>query len=158
MSVVVTFRPWTPDALASIADRMRAEDVAELAVTSPDRSPLDVLMDSATDSRWCIVASCDGRPAVAYGVGDAAHDPNLGVPWMLATDDLKRMRRALAAHGRREVRLMQQRYLALANAVHVGNATAIRYLEWLGFTVDRSRRIGPGDQLYPFWKGAIRNV
>jgi hypothetical protein len=154
----VSFHPWTPEALASIADRMRAEDVAELAVTSPDRSPQDVLMDSAKDSRWCIVAEFDGRPTVAYGVGDAAHDANLGVPWMLSTDDLPRMWRALVAHGPRELRLMQQRYTALANAVHARNATAIRYLEWLGFTVDRGQRIGPGGQLHPFWKGAIRNV
>lgn len=154
----LTFHPATPERVQYIADHLRAQDVAELAVTSPGESVRDVLAESVRNSRWTIVAAVDGVPAVVYGVADSGHDPNVGVPWMLATPDLRKIRKQFTERCRAEVRLMQQKYLVLTNEVHCRNTCAIRWLEWLGFTVDRSRPTGPNGELFVFWKGAVRHV
>jgi hypothetical protein len=154
----LTFHPPTTDRVQHIADNLREADIIELAITSPDDPVRQILADSVRSSRWAIAAEVDGVPAILYGVAPSEHDPNVGVPWMLATDDLLKVRREFLARCRREVRLMQQRYLVLANEVHRDNAVAIRWLEWLGFTVDRSRPTGPGGALYAFWKGPVRHV
>lgn len=152
----LTFHPPTRDRVDFIAGRLRAADVAELAITHPGEAPRALLRDSVAAARWAIVAEVDGRPAIAYGVTPTA-DPRIGSAWMLATDDLRLVSRAFIARCRAEVRLMEQTFLVLTNEVHRENALALRWLEWLGFTIDRERPSGPNGELFVFWKGeAIR--
>lgn len=153
---VLTFHPPTRDRVEFIAERLRAADVAELAITHPGQAPGDVLRDAIDSARWAIVAEVDGRPAIVYGVTPTP-DPRVGSAWMLATDDLRRVSREFIARCRAEVRLMEQTFLVLFNEVHRENKLALRWLEWLGFTVDRERPTGPNGELFVFWKGeAIR--
>lgn len=156
--VKLTFHPATPDRIRYIAEHLRRGDCRELAVTSPGEDVHAILAESARSSRWAVVAAVDGRPAVLYGVAPSGHDPQVGVPWMLATDDLLRIRREFVALCRNEVRLMEQRFAVLANEVHRENRVSIRWLEWLGFTVDRTKPRGPGGQMFAFWKGDARHV
>lgn len=152
---VLTFHPPTPDRIAYIADHLRAIERVELAVTDPDRTPLEALQTGVRASRWTIVAAVDGRPTAAYGVSPTL-SPGLGCPWLLATDDLQQIvRREFVTRCRAEVRLMQQHFLGLANRVHRDNVLAIRWLRWLGFTVDETRPDGP---MFWFWKGSVHRV
>lgn len=149
-----TFEPATREAVLHIAAHLRAADRVELAVTNPGQTPAEILLEALGESRWATVVRVDGEPALVYGV--AQHpDPHLGVPWMLATDAILRIRRYFVVHCRAEVRLMQQRYVGLVNRVHRDNALAIRWLQWLGFTVDRENPVG---ELLNFWKGGVRCV
>lgn len=153
----LTFHPVTPARIAHIAANLRAADRAELAITSPGNDVHDVLRDSVEGSRWTIVAEVDGVPAIAYGVAPTT-EPMIGRAWMLATDDLLKVRREFVAGCRREVRLMQQTFAVLTNEVHRENTVAIAWLEWLGFHIDRERPVGPNGELFVFWKGAARRV
>lgn len=152
MSARITFEPGTAEAVAYIAAHLRAADRAELAVTDPGKSAEAILADALADSRWCTVVRVDGLPAIAYGVAPTT-DPNIGSPWMLATDALLRIRRYFIAHCREEVRLMWAHFPALYNQVHRDNTCAIRWLEFCGFTIKRGD--GP---LFDFYKGALRYV
>lgn len=153
----LTFHPATPERIAHIAAHLRQADRAELAITSPGADVVDILRDSVAAARWAIVASVDGRPAIVYGVTPTA-EPLIGTAWMLATDDLCRVTRKFIARCRAEVRLMQQTFAVLTNEVHRDNVLAIRWLEWLGFTIDRERPTGPHGELFVFWKGEARRV
>ncbi|WP_223621175.1 hypothetical protein [Lysobacter sp. ESA13C] len=153
----LTFHPPTPARLDYIAERLRAADRVELAVTAPGRAVAEVLHDSVLSSRWSIVAEVDGVASIAYGVAPTA-DPLIGSPWLLATDDLRKVRREFIERCRGEVRLMQQKFLVLTNEVHRDNALSIRWLEWLGFTIDRARPVGPNGEMFVFWKGNARHV
>lgn len=153
----LTFHPPTPDRLRHIADHLRAADLAEIAITSPGDSPREVIEEGARESRLTITAAVDGVPAIVYGVAPTT-DPHVGRAWMLATDDLLKVRREFLASCRAEVRLMQQTFAVLTNEVHRDNAVAIRWLEWLGFTIDRERPVGPDGALFVFWKGSARRV
>lgn len=155
--IALTFHPPTPASVAYIARRLRMADRTELAVTSPGEAVDQVLADSVEASRWSIVAAVDGNPAVIYGVAPTT-DPLIGRPWMLSTDDLLKIRRPFIERCRDEVRLMQQRYAVLTNEVHRDNIAAIRWLEWLGFHIDRDKPVGPNGELFVFWKGAAHRV
>lgn len=148
----LTFHPATSARVEHVAAHLRAADRAELAITSPGEDPAAVLRDSVQGARLAIVAAVDGVPAIVYGVSPTP-DPYIGSVWMLSTKDLHRVRRQFIERCRAEVRLMQQHYPVLTNEVHRENTLAIRWLEWLGFTIDRARPTGPNGELYVFWKG-----
>lgn len=154
MTPRITFEAGTPEAFAHIAQHLRHADRVELAVTSPDQTPAQVLEEALTESRWCTTVRVDGAPAIAYGVARTAM-PYVGAPWMLATPDLLRIRRFFIQHCRSEVRLMEHAFPALFNRVHRSNTCAIRWLEFCGFTLERERSTGP---LIDFHKGAFRYV
>lgn len=74
-----------------------------------------------------------------------------GVPWMLCTSEVERVpRHAMAAVSRRVVDGWKAEHAMLMNLVHAHNQRAIRFVQWLGFTVDR-RPCGPGGEFFPFW-------
>jgi hypothetical protein len=154
VSPQITFEYGTREAMAVIAARMREADRVELSVTSPGKSPLQVLMEALEHSRWCTVVRVDGEPAIAYGVAPS-EVPHVGAPWMLATPDLLRIRRFFLQHCRGEVRLMEQAFPALFNRVHRGNTCAIRWLEFCGFTLEYGRMRG---DMIDFHKGTFRYV
>ena len=53
------------------------------------------------------------------------------------------------------LRLMKDRHLRLTNHVDVRNALAIRWLRWLGFTLDPAAPAGPfGFMFHHFWMEA----
>jgi hypothetical protein len=154
----LTFQPASPTRVAHIAAHLRAADRAELAITSPGEDVADILEYSVAASRWAIVAEVGGVPAVVYGVAPTT-DPMVGRAWMLATDDLLKInRREFITRCRKEVRLMQQKFAVLTNEVHCRNTVVIRWLERLGFHIDRERPVGPNGDLFVFWKGAARRV
>jgi hypothetical protein len=148
----ITFAPATPDDAAFIAAHLRAADRVELAVTDPGKDVGAILAESVRDSRWSTVVRVDGVPAIVYGVAPT-EVPHVGSPWMLATDDLLRIRAFFLRHCRTEVAVMHASFVALYNRVHRDNVHAIRWLEYCGFTVRRGD--GP---LFDFYKGAIGHV
>lgn len=154
---VLTFLPVWPDAVEYIADHLRAPDRVELAITSPGLTMREILAQSVVESRWTIVACVDGVPAILYGVAPTP-ERYVGTAWMLATDDVRKVRREFLSRCKDEVRLMQQKFAVLTNQVHRENTLSIRWLEWLGFTIDRERPVGPNGELFVFWKGAARRV
>lgn len=146
---MIAFEPASDLALRYIGAHLRQQDRVELSVTCPGQDVTDVLLRSRRDSRWATVVKVDGLPAIVYGVAPTS-DPRVGSPWMLATPDLRRIRKFFIQHGGLEVRLMQQTFPVLWNRVHKGNTCAIRWLESLGFTIHRDK---PRGDLFDFSKG-----
>lgn len=152
-----TIEPGTKEAAAYIAAHLRDQDRAEMAVMHPGEDAERIVLDGLAGSRWCNVVRVEGAPAIIYGVSDTDH-AGIGVPWLLATPDLYRIKDALAERAPAEVRLMAQTYVVLFNQVHAENTVAIDWLERLGFTIDRERPVGPARALYNFWMGDIAHV
>ena len=82
--MTLTIHAPTPEALKQIAERMCAEDRAEIEA-SRGGDPLDVLTASVGASRESYVAWWDGKPQAIFGVADFTYDTDHGVPWMLST-------------------------------------------------------------------------
>ena len=92
-------------------------------------------------------------PAIAlWGVGPVSLIEGRGCPWLMAADafetrgfDIARLSRPLLA-GMRDL------YPHLENRVDARHTKAVRWLSWLGFTIDSPARWGvEGRPFHRFW-------
>jgi hypothetical protein len=81
---------------------------------------------------WVIESG--GLPLAACG--DTMAAIGIGVPWMVTTNHIDSNRRGFMRASKAVMLEMLQRHQVMANYVDARNAAAIRWLEWLGATVD----------------------
>jgi hypothetical protein len=128
------------DARAELAADLHPDDAAELEAAGLDVAAALVGADCSA-LRW------DGRLVALFGIvklGDT------GVPWMLSTNALDDVpRSAMAKISRQVVSEWQAHCVWLGNLVHCKNQRAIRFVQWLGFTVD-NEPIGPNGAFLSF--------
>lgn len=140
--------PSGPVALAELAAHLHPDDAAELRAAGVDLStalagaPLQAL-------RW------DGVLVALFGCVEHPSAQGVGIPWLLCTVELDRVpRRAMAEISARVVSEWRASYRQLCNMVHRHNTRAVRFVRWLGFTVDLAP-CGPGGEFFVFqWRRA----
>lgn len=139
-------RPATLADCTFLAERgLREQDVRELWIGT-NSYPLQALersfLASGGDAFTILV---DGEPAAMFGVAPvlgAGVPPGVGAPWLLATPDLYRIRRALVRYTRAWVEWMNSIYPHLLNAVSAENTDAVRWLRLAGFEVREPAPLG----------------
>jgi hypothetical protein len=130
---------------AVLAPRLRAADLAEIAAGT-GRPPFEVLVSGV--EAGCEAAVIDGRVEALYGCAG-------GVPWLLGSDTLSRHPWALLRPGRALVAEWLRMYGWLRNYVHAEHRESLRWLAWLGFTVEEPRPVGVrGEMFHLFWMRA----
>jgi GNAT superfamily N-acetyltransferase len=147
--------PASPAHAEALAPRMRAADVAEVYAAAR-HAPLEALTRSLAISThaWCGIM--DGEVACLFGVGMRSLLGGVGSPWMLGSDLIEQHGKAFLRRSRGVVAQMQAAYPELENWVDARNAVSIRWLRWLGFTLEPAAPFGPFDcPFHRFWK---RNV
>jgi len=119
----------------AVAGTMRVADQAEALLYG--LSPSEGLRRSIAASTESWTVDVDGVPAGVFGLGRSAG--NTGAPWLLATEALPQ---AWMGVSRRAVGIVRKwsRSQTLTNYCDANNATAIRFLMWLGFTVEAPRK------------------
>lgn len=130
------------DALALDRD-IRPADAAELAAAG-----LTAVTALESANGW---AAWDGDTLLAvFGVQPMPDAEAVGVPWMLCTNQLRRLsRRHVLLLSQNFVVAAQREFRRLQNFVHRHNAQAVGLVRWLGFTVD-TEPTGPGGNFYLF--------
>lgn len=132
-----------------VASRLRRADRVELGLE--DQDEIDLVLYRAWEcSTWAKAVLVDGIPAIIYGVSPTDRMVE-GSVWMLATDRIGLIRREFVAQCRGEVEKMLATYPYIHNNVHAGNREALRWLRWLGFTVDPAPT-GRNNEFLHFWK------
>ncbi len=139
--------PAGMDHIATIAARMRDEDVAEVWASSRSK-PVEALMHSLENSAQAWTALIDGQPEVMFGVANLNVLGQLGAPWLLGTD-------AVLTHNRQFLRRsvwwrgkLLEGYETLRNFVHDDNVVSKRWLTWLGFTLYDPMPLGKGGEAF----------
>jgi len=129
---MITIRPMLATDIPGLAADARQADIEEM------RDGAGVTIEQAlqfglkvSTKAWVIEA--DGLAIAA--VGDAPHDVATGVPWMVTTVHVEAHSRGFLRATKSILLEMRQRYGCLLNLVDARNVVAIRWLEWLGFTV-----------------------
>jgi hypothetical protein len=136
-----------------LAAHLREADRVELGTRSPAQLR-NLLLESVSISRWANVALLDGEVALMYGVAPTRENPRWGVPWLLGTDLMSKVRKQFIRTCRSEVELMHAHFTFLYNRVHDQNALAIRWLIWLGFVIDFSNPVETDSGTFlNFWRG-----
>lgn len=98
------------------------------------------LLQCATGSLRAWVIEAGGVPLAA--VGDTMAAIGVGVPWMITTDHIKKHPRAFLRASRAIMADMLQRHYLLVNYVDARNVDAIRWLTWLGATIEEPAPYG----------------
>ncbi len=134
-----------------MAPRLRAADREEVAASS-GRSPLEALRYSLAASSHAVSALDPvGRVVCMFGVGVVDLMGGVGAPWLLGSDLMADHRREFARRSRAYLPLMLAHYPNLENAVDARHVEAIRWLEWLGFTIGDPKPIGRSGAMFrPF--------
>lgn len=133
-----------------IADNMRACDKDEV-MASHGMQPLHALQQSVEFSDMCSIVVIDGD---ICGVVGMTQFKKTGVPWFLGTDNVKKHASQFALQSRNVIDEMVMKTDYLVNFVHSENKDSIKWLKWLGFTIDDPEKRGiKGDLFHKFHMG-----
>lgn len=126
-----------PHKAMQIADNLRELDRLEceyMGRNSRD-AVFDSIMMSDMDLLWTIER--EGEPIGCFGCG-------LGIPWLLGTDGMLRIKKQFLRECLPYLKRMKDRYGILHNWVWEKNAPSRIWLRWCGFKEVECRALGSG--------------
>jgi hypothetical protein len=109
-----------------IASNMREADRRE--IWASNRHTPQEAIAICLQQKVCLCAHIDGIPAILFGCSP-------GVPWLLSTDDIKKIGVVFIMRSRGYVSEWLKEFGVLENYVHSENTLSIRWLKWLGFSI-----------------------
>lgn len=145
----LSLAPLTRQSIDRVLAHLSADDRAELAAAG-SRDWSAVFGAAAETADLAGAVEVEGLPIAVWGVNRSGEH---GVPWMVATDEVRQYRREFLALSVAVFAAMCDRFGVLVNLVHADHVRAIRWLTWLGCTVHREP-VGPGGRFYRFTKEA----
>lgn len=139
--------PATAEHIDAIAETIRQADCDECwaggAMTARDALKL-----SLAGADLALTWSVDGVPAAIGGITGRRESATI---WLLTTDLVDVHRRQFLADSRMAFDAAKRDYDLLFNFVDVRNRRAIRWLKWLGFTIEAPQPYGPFGNLFHFF-------
>jgi hypothetical protein len=138
-------RPSIETDCAELAFHLRKEDLLEVFHAS-GKDPLLAIQQGFAISQETVTVTLDGRVVLMAGiVGVTGY---AGAPWMLATDDLPKIRKTFLRDGGhlRDRWLAQYKYLE--NKVWTRNTTHVQWLRWMGFNFAPPEVYGVSGELF----------
>jgi hypothetical protein len=133
--------PAEQDHLVYVAERMRREDVEEVAAAS-GLSPLVAMRHSYEFSSECYTGMAGDEPFCVFGVVPRSLVSSVGVPWLLGTDSLPSHSTGFLKRNRKVVREWREKFALLENYVDCRNTKSIAWIRWLGFVLEEPQPYG----------------
>lgn len=144
-------RPAVSSDAHDVGTRLRRLDQQEIWAVGRRPGP-EAIADSMSRSEflWCL--EYRGRPTLVGGVGTADDNPQIGVPWLLGTDDVQETGSVfLRVWEPFRKLLFLPGYDRLFNMVAAFNRPSTALVRRLGFTVHPAIPFGPdGTPFHPF--------
>jgi len=137
-----------------VASNLRQADVEETWAFY-GRCPKALVLESFKKSHMCWTGLLNGEPVITFGCATEDRLESRGSPWLVGTPKLEQVPFTFARLSRPFLRLMIERHVLLTNHVDPRNTLAIKWLRWLGFTLDPAAPAGPfGLPFHHFWMEA----
>jgi hypothetical protein len=140
---VITVVPATMDHARAI--ELRPGDAHEVAAYG--LNPSEAIGQSLARALWAETYLADGEVAAIGGLSVTMMVGGVGQPWLLTGPACERYKKTFLKETRRQVERMRAEMLPLVNFVDADYARAVRWLRWLGFTIDPPQ---------PMWRGTFR--
>ena len=137
-----------------ISANMREADTLEVWLSS-HKTPHQAMSEGFQRSvkAWTIMH--DDVPIGMFGVSCLTLLGHVGVPWLLGTNEMLKIKRQFVRESNRYIDEMLSMYPNLINYVHTENRASIRWLKWLGFSFEGPVAAGPeGAPFYRFERKA----
>ena len=144
---MVKFERPTPEAIKFIADNMRHADAVEVMAMC-GYTPRQALRVSMECSRMSAVVLADGVPLAILGLGVRDVLLGIGTPWLLSSEQAVKHKRQFLELSPPVIQEMLTICPKLVNYVHSENSLSIRWLKWLGFTMDEPLPIGINGEMF----------
>lgn len=141
ISEEIKLRPPLPGDIDHLAKHMRQQDVDEVWASN-HLTPKQAIQQGITASQHVVVAS-DGDPFFIYGIVSMGLLSDTGVPWALGTDKILQYKRPLLSTAPFVISRMLELYARLCNHVDARNTVSVRWLQHMGFTMERAEPYGP---------------
>lgn len=115
-----------------LVGRLRQADKDELYATNGE-DPDKTLIESWNDSkhRWSVWLN--DYLVCVFGLTEYKPISNIGIPWLLGSDDVLKIRKTFVKQSISYIDLMLDEFQHLFNFVDARNKASIRWLKWLGF-------------------------
>ena len=136
----ILIRATEPGDAELLAAHMRPCDVRE--VRACGHTPLEAAQRSVVQSLLCWSAFADGELCCILGCAPISLVSGIGSPWMLGTPVLDTQSRVLVRVTPHYIGTMLKAFPHLVNHVHAENATSVRWLKRLGFTLHEAAPFG----------------
>ena len=120
---------------------MDPADVAEVWAAM-HKTPEEALEISKTASRETWAGRVHGEAVCVFGISQRMILDYAGTPWLLGTPEIQDHPRAFLSASRRWVQLKMRDFTILENFVDVRHTRAVRWLGWLGFTLEDPKPYG----------------
>lgn len=124
---------------------MRQEDKDEIWHLAR-LTPHEALEASYHFCSYNMTVLLDNKVALIFGVG--GEKGGVGIPWMLASPLLKKVRKPFLREAKSFLDEMSEGYPVLHNMAWSKNTEHIRWLKWLGFTFLPGKPMGPDGEIY----------
>lgn len=133
--------PAHVDHIDAIVSDVRQADIDELEASSGS-TPEQALERGIKGSSWAVTVLYNGKPVAIAGLIVVNLLCGFGSPWMVATHAVEENPRPFLRLSRQYVAKMADQCPLLINFVDDRNSVAIRYLEWLGFSMANPQPFG----------------
>lgn len=141
----------TPGHADRVVRLMREDDKAEAWAFSR-LTPAEAVASSMMNSTkaWAAMLPGTDKAFALFGVGSESLLSDVGVPWLLATDEITTVGVAFAKHSRYYVQQMLDHYSKLENYVDARNRVSRAWLRWCGFKVEKDPVTFNGEAFHRF--------
>ena len=142
----------TQEHIDAMKGRLRFGDAEECRALGYD--PDDALQESFTESCYNVTVLKEDVPIAMAGV--RPHPSllsNEGLPWCLTTEEVLEVPKTFMRLSKSVVHdLFARKYNYLFNVVDARYNQAVRWLKWLGYTIDDAQPLGVnGEMFHLFW-------
>ena len=125
-----------------IVDHLRKADIREC--WAHGQEPLNALLESYALSRETFTVLFKDKPVLMFGCGEAptdfpqSVDYKVGWIWLMGTDEVRKFTRRFLRESKRWLGYFGAQYDCLTNMVDIRNTEHIRWLDWMGFTINQA--------------------
>lgn len=131
----ILIRLPVPSDIDTLLNDLRPADRDEVtAATGPDIHR--EITKAVCTSTIVFTAVLDGKPAAIFGVAPYAALAGIGSPWLVGTTRCDRAGRLILKYSRALMIITAREYPHLVNYVDARHVKSIRWLKWLGFTIN----------------------
>lgn len=121
--------------------KMRKEDVQEIWAAGR-HLPRNALIEGLLRSYAPKAGLYNNLPFCMFGVIRPTLLSRIGIPWMLASDDLNNHARTFLPQSKGYIKQIKTENTLLINYVDQRNKKAIKWLSWLGFEIGPTQSYG----------------
>ncbi len=139
--------PATVRQAREMAPKMRKADIQEIWAATGEM-PDEALIRSIQSATGAWAGYWDNEICCIFGVSPESIISGKGNIWMLGTELIEKHPTVFLRHSVQVVKDMHKSYRYLHNWVDVRNEVSIRWLKWLGFTLEKPAPFGPYKMLF----------